>query len=90
MRKFQCLLFVLKPSYICYYIICVTVATFKSELSHSQVVVVLHTETSQVICSANQVNGFYMKYNTNLKLINVRNLFEVSSKYVKRYLLTLL
>ena len=25
MRKFQCLLFVLKQSYICYYIICMTV-----------------------------------------------------------------
>ena len=25
MRKFQCLLFVLKPSFICYYIICMTV-----------------------------------------------------------------
>ena len=25
MRKFQCLLFVLKRSYICYYIICMTV-----------------------------------------------------------------
>ena len=25
MRKFQCLLFVLKRSYICYYVICMTV-----------------------------------------------------------------
>ena len=25
MRKFQCLLFLLKQSYICYYIICMTV-----------------------------------------------------------------
>ena len=29
MRKFQCLLFVLKRSYICYYIICMTVPLSK-------------------------------------------------------------
>ena len=29
MRKFQCLLFVLKRSYMCYYIICITVPLLK-------------------------------------------------------------
>ena len=29
-----------------------------------------HTETSQLICSANQMTGFNMKYNTGLKWLN--------------------
>ena len=32
MRKFQCLLFVLKRSYICYYMICMTVPLIKSSV----------------------------------------------------------
>ena len=30
-----------------------------------------HTETSHLICSANQMIGFYMKCNTELKWVNV-------------------
>ena len=41
MRKFQCLLFVLKRSYICYYIICMTV--------HFKKLVLISKETEGVL-----------------------------------------
>ena len=32
--------------------------------------VVFHLETSHSICTANQMTGFYMKYNTGFKCVN--------------------
>ena len=37
-----------------------------------------HIETSHLNCSANQMTGFYMKYNTELKWINFENLGSTS------------
>ena len=34
------------------------------------------TETSNLICSANQMAGFYMKYNTGLKWANIKKICE--------------
>ena len=38
--------------------------------------VVFPTETSNLICSANQMAGFYMKYNTGLKWANIKKICE--------------
>ena len=34
------------------------------------------TETINLICSANQMAGFYMKYNTGLKWANIKKICE--------------
>ena len=36
-----------------------------------QASVAFHIEPSHLICTANQMTGFYMKYDTGLKWINV-------------------
>ena len=33
--------------------------------------VAFHIETSHLICSANQMTGFYMKFDTGVKLVNL-------------------
>ena len=47
--------------------------------------VAFHIETSQLICTANQMNGFFMECNTGLKwvdkkrnIIDIRILFGIS------------
>ena len=67
MRKFQCLLFVLKRSYICYYIICMTVP-LRSEQRPCKSVKILTSE--QIACAVilyfGQVFVFCRSVNKNV------------------------
>ena len=45
-----------------------------------QPIVTFHIKTSHLNCSANQITGFYMKYNTGLKLVNVVDILVNNKK----------
>ena len=61
MRKFQCLLFVLKQSYICYYIIHVTVPLICCNIFSSGVLGLI-SDPAIVLLSHISVFGVLMRY----------------------------
>ena len=45
----------------------------KVKINPFQPSIAFHIETGHLICSANQLTGFYMKYNNWLEWVNVLN-----------------
>ena len=50
-----------------------------------QVSVAFHTETSHLICSVSQMTGFYMKYNPDLKWINMAVTYALKYSSTKNF-----